>query len=121
MRIVSHCLDLWIHQYEYGEDEEEAGNASCKYEHLAEFWDAEKYGIDPDPPIDKTKIPLQSPLEPGLSEADAQDIVDTFGEYLCVDRPAEYLKLLRITDSVCGAGSYNKEVGSRQQTSPFSN
>ena len=45
------------------------------------------------------------------SETDIHDVVDTFREYLGVDPPAQYLKLLRITDGVCGAGSYDKELG----------
>jgi hypothetical protein len=80
-------------------------------EDLEELWDASKYNVG-DPP-DKTKILVKCPLEPGLSEDQIQDIIATTQKHLGVDPPEDYLDLLRITNGVRGAGTYDNETTSR--------
>jgi hypothetical protein len=106
-RIVLHCTRLWIIREE--EDVEEW---------LEEFWEASKYDVG-DPP-DRTKILIKSPLELPLSETEIEEVIRTTRKLLSVDPPEEWLDLLRITNGVRAAGTYDLEVTSRIQREPFS-
>lgn len=103
-RISLNYMRHWIHNTDEGE--------------LEECWDGSKYNLG-NPP-DKTKISLKSPLQPGLPGDQIQDVVASFQKYLGVDPPEDYLHLLRITNGVRAAGTYDMETMSRIQLEPFS-
>jgi hypothetical protein len=85
---------------------------------LDEHWEAQKYNVGK--PQDKTKILLKSPLERGLSETKIKKVIETTRTILAVDPLDEWLKLLRITNSVRVAGFYAIEPQSRDELEPFS-
>jgi hypothetical protein len=87
-------------------------------EHLDLLWEASKYNIG-DPP-DRTKILLKSPLKAPLSEAEIQQVVKTICKCLGVGPPDEWLQLLRITNGVWAAGTYEPDDHSCYQMAPFS-
>jgi hypothetical protein len=83
------------------------------------LWEASKYNIVGDPP-DRTKILLKSPRKAPLSEVKIQQVANSIRECLGVGPPDEWLELLRITNGVWAAGTYEPDDHSCYQMAPFS-
>jgi hypothetical protein len=103
-KVVLYAENYWIH------DADE--------DRLEEYWHASEYDAE-DPP-DRSKILLKSPLETGLSDDYIQEVARDFRNLLAVDPPEDWLALLKITNGIRGAGSYDMEDTSRTQREPFS-
>jgi len=104
--ITLNHMRLWIHN---SDDDE-----------LEEYWHASKYNVGQGDLLDKNKILVKSPLNPGMSEDQIQNVIVFTQKYLGFDPPQEYLDLLRITNGVHAAGTYDKDTTSRIQGEPFS-
>jgi hypothetical protein len=102
--ITLHCIRLWIR--------------TTHDSLLNMHWEPQNYDVGD--PLDRTKILLKSPLEPGLSEDEIQKVIETTRMYLVVDPPDEWLKLLRVTNGVRAAAFYSHEPQSRYELEPFS-